>query len=43
MLNKADIYEEKGYLAFVELTFVPYHAQTPESMTELGAMIDMVE
>lgn len=38
---RVDFYEENGYPVFGELTFTPYHAQTPESMTELGALIDM--
>lgn len=41
MFNRVDFYEENGYSVFGELTFTPYHAQTPESMTELGALIDM--
>lgn len=38
---RVDFYEENGRPVFGELTFTPYHAQTPESMTELGALIDM--
>lgn len=38
---RVDFYEENGYPVFGELTFTPYHAQTQESMTELGALIDM--
>lgn len=38
---RVDFYEENGHPVFGELTFTPYHAQTRESMTELGALIDM--
>lgn len=41
MFNRVDFYEENGYPVSGELTFTPYHAQTPESMTELGTLIDM--
>lgn len=38
---RVDFYVENGHPVFGELTFTPYHAQTEQSMTELGALIDM--
>lgn len=38
---RVDFYVENGHPIFGELTFTPYHAQTEQSMAELGALIDM--
>lgn len=38
---RVDFYVENGRPIFGELTFTPYHAQTEQSMIELGALIDM--
>ena len=38
---RVDFYVEDGRPIFGELTFTPYHAQTEQSMIELGALIDM--